>query len=126
MKRSNCRYFSFFSSRRRHTRWNCDWSSDVCSSDLLLTRYLAGGRVGWSYHRFEHLLEVARLEVELAIRHRYRENEILAVVVAALLHDDFDPNHPNAPPGVEETSGRPPGPPVLDHPLDAKATTRHH
>src|SRR5438309_500298 len=20
--------------RRRHTRWNCDWSSDVCSSDL--------------------------------------------------------------------------------------------
>src|SRR6266567_6033454 len=24
----------FFSSRRRHTRWNCDWSSDVCSSDL--------------------------------------------------------------------------------------------
>src|SRR6516164_11359550 len=27
--------FFFFSSRRRHTRWNCDWSSDVCSSDLL-------------------------------------------------------------------------------------------
>src|SRR6266481_8999542 len=26
----------FFSSRRRHTRWNCDWSSDVCSSDLAL------------------------------------------------------------------------------------------
>src|SRR6266568_7101448 len=26
--------FCFFSSRRRHTRWNCDWSSDVCSSDL--------------------------------------------------------------------------------------------
>src|SRR6266481_4307012 len=24
----------FFSSRRRHTRWNCDRSSDVCSSDL--------------------------------------------------------------------------------------------
>src|SRR6267143_3301187 len=23
-----------FSSRSRHTRWNCDWSSDVCSSDL--------------------------------------------------------------------------------------------
>src|SRR5438309_5442162 len=28
-------YFFFFSSRRRHTRWNCDWSSDVCSSDLI-------------------------------------------------------------------------------------------
>src|SRR5256886_13494158 len=25
-------YF-FFSSRRRHTRFDCDWSSDVCSSD---------------------------------------------------------------------------------------------
>src|SRR5439155_8528796 len=31
------RYFLrsfFFSSRRRHTRWPRDWSSDVCSSDL--------------------------------------------------------------------------------------------
>src|SRR5256886_7542467 len=25
---------SFFASRRRHTRFDCDWSSDVCSSDL--------------------------------------------------------------------------------------------
>src|SRR5438132_14290050 len=31
-------FFFFFSSRRRHTRSLCDWSSDVCSSDL---RYLA-------------------------------------------------------------------------------------
>src|SRR6266481_5785757 len=28
-------FFFFFSSRRRHTRWNCNWSSDVCSSDLV-------------------------------------------------------------------------------------------
>src|SRR5205085_7672270 len=27
----------FFSSRRRHTRFDCDWSSDVCSSDLTPT-----------------------------------------------------------------------------------------
>src|SRR5690625_4818279 len=27
----------FFSSRRRHTRWPRDWSSDVCSSDLIAT-----------------------------------------------------------------------------------------
>src|SRR5260370_42664283 len=26
----------FFSSRRRHTRFKCDWSSDVCSSDLVM------------------------------------------------------------------------------------------
>src|SRR5438477_11121483 len=28
----------FFSSRRRHTRLTCDWSSDVCSSDLHFVR----------------------------------------------------------------------------------------
>src|SRR2546426_8669332 len=28
-------FFFFFSSRRRHTRLQGDWSSDVCSSDLL-------------------------------------------------------------------------------------------
>src|SRR5256885_7773422 len=28
-------YFFFFSSRRRHTRLQGDWSSDVCSSDLV-------------------------------------------------------------------------------------------
>src|SRR2546430_13529584 len=30
----NLSLFFFFSSRRRHTRFDCDWSSDVCSSDL--------------------------------------------------------------------------------------------
>src|SRR5438876_2582433 len=29
----------FFSSRRRHTRWTGDWSSDVCSSDLDVIRF---------------------------------------------------------------------------------------
>src|SRR5205085_6121757 len=32
---SCCLVFFFFSSRRRHTRFDCDWGSDVCSSDLL-------------------------------------------------------------------------------------------
>src|SRR3989449_3610146 len=32
---SRGRWFFFFSSRRRHTRCSRDWSSDVCSSDLL-------------------------------------------------------------------------------------------
>src|SRR3972149_3707086 len=31
-------FFFFFSSRRRHTRFDCDWSSDVCSSDLPVQR----------------------------------------------------------------------------------------
>src|SRR5437870_6248203 len=32
----------FFSSRRRHTRWPRDWSSDVCSSDLIRTARAKG------------------------------------------------------------------------------------
>src|SRR2546427_4278247 len=32
--RTYCYISFFFSSRRRHTRFDCDWSSDVCSSDL--------------------------------------------------------------------------------------------
>src|SRR5438477_1278480 len=35
-------FFFFFSSRRRHTRLTCDWSSDVCSSDLDVTSLLQG------------------------------------------------------------------------------------
>src|SRR6266487_6049855 len=35
----------FFSSRRRHTRWTGDWSSDVCSSDLFPKRLVAIGGV---------------------------------------------------------------------------------
>src|SRR5207302_7336838 len=37
-------FYFFFSSRRRHTRFSRDWSSDVCSSDLtafIAERYLA-------------------------------------------------------------------------------------
>src|SRR5690242_20944532 len=36
-------FFFFFSSRRRHTRLTCDWSSDVCSSDLGPLRLLVFG-----------------------------------------------------------------------------------
>src|SRR5438270_1397412 len=37
--------FFFFSSRRRHTRFDCDWSSDVCSSDLVAPHN--GRRTAW-------------------------------------------------------------------------------
>src|SRR2546430_9420864 len=45
----SCVCYFFFSSRRRHTRFDCDWSSDVCSSDLIemgnteMTKYMAAG-----------------------------------------------------------------------------------
>src|SRR5256885_2967861 len=44
--------FFFFSSRRRHTRLQGDWSSDVCSSDLVA---VAGdGTVGVTWYDFRH------------------------------------------------------------------------
>src|SRR5689334_23857935 len=51
----NCILVFFFSSRRRHTRWNCDWSSDVCSSDLAPNRVrpLTQGRGHMSGSEFE-------------------------------------------------------------------------
>src|SRR5688572_31491054 len=36
-------FLFFFSSRRRHTRFDCDWSSDVCSSDLRCVHFAEGG-----------------------------------------------------------------------------------
>src|SRR5688572_31359429 len=67
--------FFFFSSRRRHTRFDCDWSSDVCSSDLSSTTRPVSGRLtglvvleaeipdgGAAIHDLEDdLLELARL-----------------------------------------------------------------
>src|SRR5688572_32230290 len=45
--------FFFFSSRRRHTRFDCDWSSDVCSSDL------HAGEHGTPAQRFYNLVCIA-------------------------------------------------------------------
>src|SRR5256886_5114981 len=53
-------FFFFFSSRRRHTRFDCDWSSDVCSSDLL------GLRAGAWYS----VVGRTPKEVQLAVRGR--------------------------------------------------------
>src|SRR6266566_9260560 len=43
-------FFFFFSSRRRHTRLQGDWSSDVCSSDLLVE-----GETGLTIARYNDL-----------------------------------------------------------------------
>src|SRR5206468_6097109 len=46
-------FFFFFSSRRRHTRSDRDWSSDVCSSDLLTRNSEAlVGKVDWITKRW--------------------------------------------------------------------------
>src|SRR5205807_4919864 len=52
-------FFFFFSSRRRHTRLQGDWSSDVCSSDLLLLPLVVPGIVAGT------AIYVFQIEVEL-------------------------------------------------------------
>src|SRR5438270_12527036 len=52
-------FFFFFSSRRRHTRFDCDWSSDVCSSDLSKDR--ACSIVATMEHARSLLLKVRRI-----------------------------------------------------------------
>src|SRR5690606_40727839 len=42
--------FFFFSSRRRHTRFSRDWSSDVCSSDLGRRRRSGESAVAGAFH----------------------------------------------------------------------------
>src|SRR2546427_3204782 len=50
--------FFFFSSRRRHTRFDCDWSSDVCSSDLNSRRALL--HILQDSHQDKRKLEASR------------------------------------------------------------------
>src|SRR5215217_9590827 len=45
-------FFFFFSSRRRHTRYWRDWSSDVCSSDLVHEWSRPGGALAQSARRW--------------------------------------------------------------------------
>src|SRR2546427_12427170 len=49
-------FFFFFSSRRRHTRFDCDWSSDVCSSDLPAHRELPVDQPAVEVHQADDLM----------------------------------------------------------------------
>src|SRR5690606_22750769 len=58
-------FFFFFSSRRRHTRFSRDWSSDVCSSDLLVIDSLKiYGEKRWPFKPF--LLFIADQALHIA------------------------------------------------------------
>src|SRR5256886_2917912 len=85
---SSCLFF--FSSRRRHTRFDCDWSSDVCSSDLVRVlshpdlEYLDAIRLqgeGAPWHALEvddHSHPLAGCEQQRAARLRVRQIALLA------------------------------------------------
>src|SRR5688572_30955719 len=55
--------FFFFSSRRRHTRFDCDWSSDVCSSDLEGEGPVATSAVSWADTELKMVRETSRIGV---------------------------------------------------------------
>src|SRR5690348_18411792 len=57
--------FFFFSSRRRHTRWTGDWSSDVCSSDLSAVNYI-GVKQGSGLQTALTIAKVAAVVVVIA------------------------------------------------------------
>src|SRR5438876_7659914 len=59
----------FFSSRRRHTRWTGDWSSDVCSSDLAVVEAKA-----WDEALTEGVAQAKNYAGKMAIRYTYSTN----------------------------------------------------
>src|SRR6266487_5989255 len=71
----------FFSSRRRHTRWTGDWSSDVCSSDL--GRCLEGGKLEFLGRRDSQVkisgfrIEIGEIENQLLKLPGVREGAVV-------------------------------------------------
>src|SRR5207302_7729253 len=59
-------FFFFFSSRRRHTRFSRDWSSDVCSSDLVVPRHVHDQRLA----RGQSRVEGERAAIDARVRQR--------------------------------------------------------
>src|SRR5256886_1653797 len=73
----------FFSSRRRHTRFDCDWSSDVCSSDLSVPVH----RIASSFLTAPELLGVLRRlerrgKYETAHRAKQRVGQVVRYAIA--------------------------------------------
>src|SRR5260370_27515646 len=74
-------YNFFFSSRRRHTRFKCDWSSDVCSSDL--PQHFTFSKVAcWVAADAGARLAEGRGEKKLAAQWRTAAEQIRADVLA--------------------------------------------
>src|SRR5688572_33477343 len=67
---------SFFSSRRRHTRFDCDWSSDVCSSDLVHFRVqaLEFGMMGDMQYVFSRR-QIKKLKQPFCVCLRFKRSE---------------------------------------------------
>src|SRR5256885_10456923 len=79
---NHCSFF-FFSSRRRHTRLQGDWSSDVCSSDLPARVALHGPLEGEDLHAFGDAVAP-----DLAVAHGLAPDGVGRRVQAQRLLDD--------------------------------------
>src|SRR2546426_12600574 len=90
MMRCFC-FFFFFSSRRRHTRLQGDWSSDVCSSDLFTAAFRAPagpGQAGGPAKDVTAVLTGGRLKTKPALSGRgHRLDDVREMVFHAPLGD---------------------------------------
>src|SRR5690625_5575754 len=86
----------FFSSRRRHTRWPRDWSSDVCSSDLhfrhlredTLVKKFMGGRCPHHSLLGKDLRYLAKFNVQMDIKEMM--HDVIEPILPEHLILDFD------------------------------------
>src|SRR5439155_17114958 len=67
-------FIYLFSSRRRHTRWPRDWSSDVCSSDLVRARLLPIGPVDRMPVEIKETVIGARAEIAVSTKAEERRS----------------------------------------------------
>src|SRR5688572_15823327 len=96
-------FFFFFSSRRRHTRFDCDWSSDVCSSDLLkhllAVDAVAAERARRTFEQPALLVEPERLDPDAApLRHLAYLQHPTPLVLAHQPRPTFQLSHRLRPP----------------------------
>src|SRR5438445_13356887 len=78
--------FFFFSSRRRHTRYWRDWSSDVCSSDLAFGREPRMDRR--AHHVDAEHDERIEVVIERIAERRREEHRARRTRLVVVVHDD--------------------------------------
>src|SRR5256885_4903252 len=78
------RLFFFFSSRRRHTRLQGDWSSDVCSSDLVMQQKRPG--IHWGQIvSVVLMLMLSALAVGIVLGYVYTATEFIQALMASFV-----------------------------------------
>src|SRR2546430_3739505 len=80
----------FFSSRRRHTIFDCDWSSDVCSSDLAILVLPVVYWIYRSYRTYLDRLEAEKKHTEAIADLHLRTIEALSLAIEAKDHNTHD------------------------------------